>query len=171
MKIEVKYNIDFGKALKELEENKLSETLNEGVSDKVAKESAKFIQSGKVGQYENEPLKSITIAKRKKHFGVSHKKPMLMTGNLAKSLKGSKQGITANAQKYGNNKYRKHREGDFTWRDRPSNPDYKAAETAVVPKREFITAALPSEKSSTNKIYKEFEKKFTNLLSKRIRKR
>ena len=42
MKIEVKYNIDFGKALKELEGNKLSEHLNEGVSDKVAKESAKF---------------------------------------------------------------------------------------------------------------------------------
>ena len=172
MKIEVKYNIDFGKALKELEENKLSETLNEGVSDKVAKESAKFIQSGKVGQYESAPLSSVTIAKRKEHFGVSHKKPMLMTGNLAKSLKGSKQGITANAQKYGNNKYRKHREGTFSWSDRPSNPDYKAAIGSVdVPKREFITAALPSEKSSTKKIYKEFEKKFTNLLSKRIRKR
>lgn len=171
MKIEVKYNIDFGKALKEVEGKKLSENLNEGVSDKVAKESAKFIQSGKVGDYENEPLKSVTIAKRKKHFGVSHKKPMLMTGNLANSLKGSKEGITANAQKYGNNKYRKHREGAFTWSDRPSNPDYKATDTAVVPKREFITAALPTQKSSTKKIYKEFEKKFTNLLSKRMRKK
>ena len=171
MKIEVKYNIDFSKALKELEEKKLSENLNEGVSDRVAKESAKFIKSGKVGQYEKKPLAPITITKRKKHFGVSHKKPMLMTGNLANSLKGSKEGIKANPQKYGNNKYRKHREGNFTWRDRPSNPDYKAADVAEVPKREFITAALPTQKSSTKKIYKEFEKKFTNLLSKRMRKK
>ena len=37
MKIEVKYNIDFGKALKELEEKKLSETLNKEVTPETAK--------------------------------------------------------------------------------------------------------------------------------------
>ena len=41
--ITVKYNIDFKKALKELEKDKLSETLNEGVADKFAKNSFKFI--------------------------------------------------------------------------------------------------------------------------------
>ena len=46
--ITVKYNIDFKKALKELEKEKLSQTLNEGVSDKFAKNSFKFIKSGKV---------------------------------------------------------------------------------------------------------------------------
>ena len=169
--ITVKYNIDFKRVLKELEQEKLEDTLNEGVADKFAKNSAKFIKAGKVGKLENAPLHDITIRQRKKHFGVSHKKPMLMTGNLANSLKGSKEGIKANPAKFGKNNYKKHREGDFTWRDRPSNPDYKAAETAVVPKREFITAALPTQKSSTNKIYKEFEKKFVKLLSKSIRKR
>jgi hypothetical protein len=38
-------------------------------------------------------------------------------------------------------------------------------------KREFITAAIPSEKSANNKIYKEFQKKFVRLLNKRIRKK
>ena len=53
-----------------------------------------------------------------------------------------------------------------------SNPDYKAAtDSVVVPKREFITAAIPTEKSANNKIYKEFGKKFVKLLSKSIRKR
>ena len=37
MKIEVKYNIDFGKALKELEEKKLSETLNKEVTPQTVK--------------------------------------------------------------------------------------------------------------------------------------
>ena len=37
--------------------------------------------------------------------------------------------------------------------------------------REFINAAIPTEKSANNKIYKEFQKKFVNLLSKRIRKK
>ena len=48
MKIEVKYNIDFGKALKELEEKKLSETLNKEVTPKTVKLSKKFIESGNV---------------------------------------------------------------------------------------------------------------------------
>ena len=169
--ITVKYNIDFKKALKELEKKKLSETLNEGVSDKFAKNSTKFIKSGKVGDYEGKPISDTTIRQRKKHFNVSHKKPMLMTGNLANSLKGSKEGIKANSAKFGVNNYRKHRDGAFTWRDRPSNPDYKAADVAGVPKREFITAALPTQQTANNKIYKEFQKKFVKLLSKSIRKR
>ena len=42
--ITVKYNIDFGKALKELESNKLFKTLNEGVAGDFAKNSSKFIK-------------------------------------------------------------------------------------------------------------------------------
>ena len=170
--IEVKYNINFKKVLKELEQEKLEDTLNEGVADKFAKNSAKFIKQGKVGKLENKPLHDITIRQRKKYFGVTHKKPMLMTGNLANSLKGTKEGIKSNPAKFGKNNYRKHREGPFTWSDRPKNPDYKAAkDSVVVPKREFITAAIPTEKSANKKIYKEFQKKFVRLLNKRIRKK
>ena len=46
--IEVKYNINFKKALKELESNKLFETVNEGLSHKVAETSSRFILEGKV---------------------------------------------------------------------------------------------------------------------------
>ena len=67
-------------------------------------------------------------------------------------------------------KYKAHREG-FTWSDRPTNPDYKKAKGSVpVPKREFITAALPTQKADTKKIYKDFEKKFIKLLKSRLRK-
>ena len=143
MKIEVKYNIDFGKALKELEGNKLSEHLNEGFSDKVAKESAKFIQSGKV-----KPKLSKNNPRGQKA------PPLLDTGKLAKSLKGTSRGVT------GVSYAKDHlKEGGYPWKG------------IQIRQRKFITADLPTEKSANNKIYKEFEKKFTNLLSKRIRKR
>ena len=143
MKIEVKYNIDFGKALKELEENKLSETLNEGVSDKFDKNSFKFIQSGKV-----------TPELSKNNPRGQKAPPLFDTGKLAKSLKGSSQGIT------GVSYAKDHlKEGGYPWKG------------LQIEQRKFITADLPSEKSANDKIYKEFEKKFTNLLSKRIRKR
>ena len=143
MKIEVKYNIDFGKALKELEGNKLSETLNLGVSDKFAKNSFKFIQSGKV-----------TPELSKNNPRGQKAPPLFDTGKLAKSLKGSSRGVT------GVSYAKEHiKEGGYTWKG------FK------VPQRKFITADLPSEKSANDKIYKEFEKKFTNLLNKRIRKR
>ena len=46
--IEVKYNINFKKAFKELESNKLFETVNEGLSHKVAETSSRYILEGKV---------------------------------------------------------------------------------------------------------------------------
>ena len=145
MKIEVKYNIDFSKALKELENNKLFETLNKGVSDKFAKNSFKFIQSGKV-----EPKLSKNNPRGQKA------PPLFDTGKLAKSLKGSSQGISGVS--YG----KKHlQEGGYTWEEKKIR----------VRQRKFITADIDSQKSANNKIYKEFEKKFTNLLSKRIRKK
>ena len=156
MKIEVKYNIDFGKALKELEGNKLSEHLNEGGSDKVAKESAKFIQSGKV-----KPKLSKNNPRGQKA------PPLFDTGKLAKSLRGTSRGVT------GVSYAKEHREpGGYLWfKGGVDSKGFGKGGSVDVPQREFITAALSSEKSANNKIYKEFEKKFTNLLSKRIRKR
>ena len=145
--ITVKYNIDFKKALKILEWKKLSETLNEGVADKFAKNSFKFIKSGNV-----KPRLSGFQRNYRKSIGINQNKPLFMTGKLVNSLKGTEQGIK------GVNYAKEHREG------------YQY-ERGDVPEREFVTAALPSEKSSTDKIYKEFEKKFVKLLSKSIRKR
>ena len=156
MKIEVKYNIDFGKALKELEGNKLSETLNQGVSDKFAKNSFKFIQSGKV-----------TPELSKNNPRGQKAPPLFDTGKLAKSLKGTSRGVT------GVSYAKEHREpGGYLWfKGGVDSKGFGKGGSVDVPQREFITAALSSEKSANNKIYKEFEKKFTNLLSKRIRKR
>ena len=145
--IEVKYNINFGKALKELEEKKLSETLNEEVTPKTVELSKKFIKAGNV-----KPKLSGFQRNYRKSIGINQNKPLFMTGKLVNSLKGSAQGIK------GVNYAKEHREG------------YQF-ERGDVPAREFVTAVLPSEKTSTNKIYKEFQKKFVTLLNKRIRKK
>jgi len=141
--ITVKYNIDFKKALKELEKEKLSQTLNKGVSDKFAKNSFKFIKSGKV-----------TPELSDKNPRGQKAPPLFDTGKLARSLKGNSQGIS------GVSYAKDHlREGGYPWKG------------LRIKQRKFITADLPSEKSANNKIYKEFEKKFVKLLSKSIRKR
>ena len=145
--IAVKYNIDFKKALKELEKEKLSKTLNKEVAPKTVQLSKKFIKSGNV-----KPRLSGFQRNYRKSIGINQNKPLFMTGKLVNSLKGTEQGIK------GVNYAKEHREG------------YQY-ERGDVPAREFVTAALPSEKSSTDKIYKEFEKKFVKLLSKSIRKR
>ena len=156
--IEVKYNINFKKALKELESNKLFETVNEGLSHKVAKTSSRYILEGKV--------------KPKLADGNTRGKnapPLFDTGNLANSLKGSKRGITANKPTDKGIPYRSHRESSYTWK----KPD---GHSVTVPQREFIVARhngkllLKGTSALVDKIYKEFSKKFNKLLYKSMRK-
>ena len=143
--IEIKYNIDFKKALKELKREKLSNTLNKELSPDIAKASLKFIKAGKV-----------TPELSKNNPRGVKAPPLFDTGKLAKSLKGGPKGISGVS--YGKEHRRK---GGYKWEQK----------NVRVPQREFITAAIPSEKSNTNKIYKDFEKKFVKLLSQLIRKR
>ena len=159
--IEVKYNIDFSKALKELESNKLFETLNEGLSHKVADTSKKFIIDGKV-----KPVLPNTNPRKKKDPSA---RPLFDTGNLAGSLKGSKRGITANKPTDKGIPYRSHRESSFTWK----KPD---GHSVTVPQREFIVARsqgkllIRGTSALVDKIYKEFNKKFNKLLYKSMRR-
>ena len=155
MKIEVKYNIDFGKALKEFDDNKLFNTLNDGLSHKVAETSSRYILEGKV-----KPKLPKTNPRGTKG------KPLFDTGKLANSLKGTSQGISGVS--YGKKHYQ---EDGYTWDKKVVIEGKEKTLHLEVPQRKFITAHYPSEKTANNKIYKEFEKKFTNLLSKRIRKR
>ena len=162
MKIEVKYNIDFGKALKILNEQNLDKYINADLADKTAKLARDYITDGKV-----KPKLSDNNPRKKKD---PNARPLFDTGNLANSLKGSSRGITANKPTDSGIPYRSHRESDFTWRKPDGHP-------VKVPQREFIVAKsrgkllLRGTSGLVDKIYKEFEKKFTNLLSKRIRKR
>lgn len=159
--ITVKYNIDFSKALKELESNKLFETLNEGLSHKVADTSKKFIIDGKV-----KPVLPNTNPRKKKDPSA---RPLFDTGNLAGSLKGSKRGITANKPTDKGIPYRSHRESSFTWK----KPD---GHSVTVPQREFIVARsqgkllIRGTSALVDKIYKEFNKKFNKLLYKSMRR-
>lgn len=159
--IEVKYNINFKKALKELESNKLFETLNEGLSHKVADISKKFIIDGKV-----KPALPNTNPRKKKDPSA---RPLFDTGNLASSLKGGKRGITANKPTDKGIPYRSHRESSYTWK----KPD---GHSVTVPQREFIVARsrgkllIRGTSALVDKIYKEFSKKFNKLLYKSMRR-
>ena len=161
MKIEVKYNIDFKRILKELDENKLFKTLNDGISHKVAETSSRYILEGKV-----KPLSPNNPRKKKD----PNARALFDTGNLANSLKGSSRGITANKPTDGGIPYRSHRESDFTWK-KPSG------KSVNVPQREFIVAKsegkllLRGTSSLVDKIYKGFQDKFIKLLNKRLRKK
>jgi hypothetical protein len=156
MKIEVKYNIDFKRILKELDENKLFKTLNDGISHKVAETSSRYILEGKV-----KPLSPNNPRKKKN----PNARALFDTGNLANSLKGSSRGITANKPTDGGIPYRSHRESNFTWKG------------LKVPKREFIVAKskgkllLRGTSSLVDKIYKGFQDKFIKLLNKRLREK
>ena len=145
--IEIKYNIDFKRILKEFETQKLTETLNEGVSPQVAGASAKYIKSGNV----------IPKLPKTNPRGTSAP-PLFATGKLANSLKGGTSGISGISYA---SKHRQEIEPDvaYIWKG------------LKVPKREYITAKIPTQKADTKKIYKEFEKKFIKLLKSRLRKR
>ena len=167
--IKVKFNIDFSKIRNILKDGRLTNRLNREIAPKIAKESAKFIRQGKVVP----ELTQLTIDVKRKEGSSTPKTPLMMTGKLVKSLKGSKEGIKGVS--YG----KKHREGEYIWKEKTS---YKVLKNPMVPakdlsprKREFIVAKsdgeyLTSSKVS-DKIYKEFQKKFVRLLNKRIRRK
>ena len=153
--IEIKYNIDFKKALKELEREKLTNTLNKQLSPDIAKASSKFIKAGKV----------TPELKKTNPRGVKAP-PLFDTGKLAKSLKGGPKGISGVS--YGKKHYQKD---GYTWDKKVVIQGKEKTLHLEVPQRKFITADYPSEKTANNKIYKDFGKKFVKLLSKSIRKR
>ena len=158
MKIEIKYNIDFGKALKVLNEQSLDKYINADLADKTARLALDYIAEGKV-----KPKLSDNNPRKIKNKSA---KPLFDTGALAKSIKGGPLGI--GSIHYG--KYHR-KEGGYT-----------AWGKVKVEQREFIphfedsakgrrVVALRGTKSALTKIYEDFEKKFIRLLNKRIRKR
>jgi len=152
--ITVKYNIDFGKALKIVKEQNLEKYTNEHFADKTARLARDYITDGKV-----KPKLPKTNPRGTKA------RPLFDTGKLAYSLKGTSQGIT------GVDYAKEHRkQGGYTWKG------------LDVPQREFIphyidsakgrrVVALRGTKSGLTKIYEDFQKKFVRLLNKRIRKK
>ena len=162
--ITIKFNIDFGKALRKIEGDKILELANEGVISPIAKASSDFIRAGKVIP----GLKPITISVKEKEGSSTPKIPLMMTGKLVNSLKGTTKGIMG--ENYGS----KHREGEYVWTE---NTSYKVFPKPTVPgkgliprKREFIVSFISSEQGNVDKIYKEFQDKFVKLIDKSIRK-
>ena len=154
--IQIKFNIDFNKALKDVENPRLTGTLNKGVSPSIAKESAKYIRSGKVTPKlsENNPR------------GIKAK-PLFDTRKLHDSLKGGTQGVS------GVSYAKEHREpAGYIW--------WKGSKGLEVPQREFIPHYEDNEKGTgvialkgtgkdLKKMYDVFKKKFVKLIVKQIK--
>ena len=86
MKLEIKANFDFGKMANKLPKI-IDKFLNESYADVVAKDSRKFIESGRVKPVLNQSTKEI---RKKRGQGI---KPLYATGALANSLSKSKKGL------------------------------------------------------------------------------
>ena len=157
MKIEVKYNINFAKALKLFKEDKLTKFTNNKLAPQTAKLAQKYIKSGKV-----KPKLS-----KNNPRGVKAK-PLFDTGKLHNSLKGSTKGISAISYA------KEHRKvGGYPW----TKPNGK---TVKVPQREFIphyedsvkgnkVIALKGTGADLKKMYDVFKKKFIKLIVKEIK--
>ena len=155
----VKYNINFGKALKVLERQGFEKYINDHFADKTARLARNYITDGKVKPQlsDNNPRKIKNKSAR----------PLFDTGKLAYSLKGTLQGISG--VKYG--KYHRQKDGFKAWGKFQTPP-----KSVQPPKeREFIPhfkedgkIAIRGTKSDVSKIYKDFKVKFTKLLSKRM---
>ena len=165
--ITVKVNIDFGKALRKIEGDKLNVLIGKDIMWGLAVQSGDYMAKGKV----TPKLTQTTIAARKAHNLNAGPKdaPLFMSGQLANSLRGTKEGISG--ESYG----AKHREGPYTWDD---DTFYKVAKGPVtVPgskltprKREFIIYFIPSEQKMVNYIYKLFNDMIVKLIDESIRK-
>tara|TARA_R110002020_G_scaffold211618_1_gene417848 strand:+ start:534 stop:1055 length:522 start_codon:yes stop_codon:yes gene_type:complete len=166
MKITVKYNIDFGKALKELKKDKLTRVINLNLGREIASSLAKrTIRNGLI-----KPKLSDKNPRKIKNKSA---KPLFDTGTLAKSLKGTTEGIIGvdYAKEHRKNSGKVNKDGDiiaYPW----TKPNGK---TVDVPQREFIPhlingkPAIRGTKKELLAIYKEFKEDFVGVLNRRIR--
>jgi phage gpG-like protein len=88
MKLKIKANFDFGKMASKLPKV-IDKFLNESYADVVAKDSKKFIESGKV----RPTLSKESTKEIRKKRGQNTTKPLYATGALANSLSKSKKGL------------------------------------------------------------------------------
>ena len=156
--IEVHFRINFGKALRGLGENRLIQTLNKNLAPDTAEASKKYIKSGNVRPKLPKTNPRGTGAP-----------PLFDTGKLSNSLKGGPSGITgiSYAKDHRKDSGKTNKRGEiiaYPWKG------------LDVPQREYIVARdegkllIRGTGDQVKKIYKDFEKRFVKLLSKRIRK-
>tara|TARA_Y100000401_G_scaffold48589_1_gene37777 strand:+ start:439 stop:915 length:477 start_codon:yes stop_codon:yes gene_type:complete len=158
MKIQIKFNIDFGKAILKLEEKNFNETLNLHLSTNLADTLKKFIKTPNNGLKELSPTQ---MSVRQFKYNVTRKNPLWMTGNLLNSLKGSNKGLKGVS--YINKGEENHADG-YTWKS--SHPD-KMTQNPKVPARNIMIAYTENERNKNNE---EFGEKIVKLINKTIRK-
>ena len=168
--IEVKYNINFKKALKLFRKDKLTKFTNNKLAPQTAKAAQKYIRSGKMANNKKTRLS-------KNNPRGTKAKPLFDTRKLHDSLKGGTQGIS------GVDYAKQHREPDgYLWFKKGTDAKGKGIGGYVeVPQREFIPhyedsakgrriLALKGTGKDLEKIYDVFKKKFIKLILKNIKK-
>tara|TARA_Y100000361_G_C11063458_1_gene291716 strand:- start:48 stop:524 length:477 start_codon:yes stop_codon:yes gene_type:complete len=158
MKIEIKYNIDFGKAVAELEEKKLNESANTHLSTNLADTLKTFIKKKNNGL---EPLSPTQKNVRLFKYNSNDTRPLYLTGKLHNSLQGSNQGLKGVS--YINKGAENHADG-YTWST--PHPD-KQMDNPKVPSRNIMMGYTQNERSKNNE---EFGKKIVKLINETIRK-
>jgi len=164
--IEVKYNINFKKALKLFKEDKITKFTNNKLAPQTAKLAQKYIRSGKV-----KPKLS------KNNPRGTKAKPLFDTRKLHDSLKGGTQGISAIDYA------KQHREpGGYVWfKKGTDSKGFGIGSYVDVPQREFIPhyedsakgnriIALKGTGKDLKRMYEEFQKKFVKLIIKQIKR-
>ena len=154
MKIEIKYNIDFGKAVAELEEKKLNESANTHLSTNLADTLKTFIKKKNNGLA---PLSPTQKNVRLFNYDTKDDRPLYLTGRLHDSIKGSKEGLK------GVDYINDHGTGyNWSW----SHPDKQMDNPRVPPRNIFIGYTQKDERKNNE----EFGKKIFKLINETIRK-
>ena len=156
MKIEIKYNIDFGKAIAELETKKLNESANTHLSTNLAESTKKFIKKKNNGLAPLSPTqKNVRLFK----YNTEDTRPLFLTGRLHDSLKGSKEGLR------GVDYINQHASG-YDWNWNHEDRMITSFDPPVPPRNIF--SGYTKEEASKN--VKDFGQKIVKLIDKTIRK-
>ena len=154
-KINTKLNINISKAVEELKQKKLNETVNTHLSQNLAESAKAFIKKENNGLAELSDIqKNVRLFK----YNSTDKRPLFLTGRLHDSLEGSKKGLK------GVSYVNQHASGyDWTW----NHPD-KQLDNPYVPSRNIFDGYTKKE---ANRNVKEFKDKFVKLLINKLQRK
>ena len=154
-KINTKFDIDIDKAVAELKEKKLNETINIHLSQNLADSTKAFIKKKNNGLAELSDIqKNVRLFKHNS----TDTRPLFLTGRLHDSLKGSKKGLR------GVDYINQHASG-YTWKT--PHPD-KQLDDPYVPPRNIFDGYT---KKDADRNVKEFKDKFVKLLIKKLQRK
>ena len=158
-KINTKFDIDIDKAIAELKEKKLNETVNIHLSQDLADSAKAFIKKKNNGLAElSDTQKNVRLFK----YNTTDTRPLFLTGRLHDSLKGSKKGLRG--VDYISKGAENHASG-YTWKT--PHPDKQSHDPEVPPRNIFDGYT----KKDADRNVKDFKDKFVKLLINKLQRK